>query len=50
MKKLLVIVDMQNDFIDSSLGSIEAQMIVPKVVEKIDSWDGDIAFTLDIHY
>lgn len=50
MKKLLVIVDMQNDFIDGSLGSIEAQMIVPKVVEKIDSWDGDIAFTLDTHF
>lgn len=50
MKKLLVVVDMQNDFIDGSLGSIEAQMIVPKIVEKIDSWDGDIAFTLDTHF
>jgi len=33
--KVLVIVDVQNDFIDGSLGTPEAQKIVPKVVEKI---------------
>ena len=33
--KLLVIVDMQNDFIDGSLGSDAAKAIVPNVVKKI---------------
>lgn len=32
--KVLVVVDMQNDFIDGSLGTKEAQKIVPGVVEK----------------
>lgn len=49
MKKLLVVVDMQNDFIDGSLGTKEAQAIVPNVVEKIKSWDGNIAITRDFH-
>ena len=40
MKKLLVVVDMQNDFIDGSLGTAEAVAIVPNVVAKIDNWDG----------
>ena len=35
MKKILVVIDMQNDFISGSLGSKEAQNIVPNVVEKI---------------
>ena len=47
--KLLVVVDMQNDFIDGSLGSSEAQAIVPHVCEKIRHWDGDIIQTMDIH-
>lgn len=50
MKKLLVVVDMQNDFIDSSLGSKEARAIVPNVVEKINNWDGEIIVTQDTHY
>ena len=33
--KVLVIVDMQNDFIDGALGSAEAQAIVPNVVNKL---------------
>lgn len=49
MKKLLIVVDMQNDFIDGSLGSKEAQAIVPNVVKKIKEWDGDIICTLDTH-
>lgn len=47
--KVLIVVDMQNDFIDGSLGTPEAQAIVPKVVEKIKNWDGDIIFTKDTH-
>lgn len=50
MKKLLIVVDMQNDFIDGSLGTKEAVAIVPKVIEKIKSWDGDIICTRDTHF
>ena len=49
MKKLLVVVDMQNDFIDGSLGSPEARAIVPNVVKKVSEWDGDIIMTRDTH-
>ena len=49
MNKILVVVDMQNDFIDGALGTPEAQAIVPKVVEKIESWDGSIVTTQDFH-
>ena len=49
MNKLLVVVDMQNDFIDGSLGTPEAQAIVQKVVDKIQSWDGFIFYTMDSH-
>lgn len=50
MKKLLVVVDMQNDFIDGSLGTQEAIAIVPNVVKKIENWDGDIICTQDTHF
>lgn len=48
-RKLLVVVDMQNDFVDGSLGTPEAQAIVPNVVKKIKEWDGDIISTFDHH-
>lgn len=50
MKRLLVVVDMQYDFVDGSLGSPEAKAIVPNVVKKIIGWDGDIIYTQDTHY
>ena len=49
MKKLLVVVDMQNDFIDAALGTAEAVAVVPRVADKIRTWDGDICYTLDTH-
>lgn len=49
MSKLLVVVDMQNDFIDGSLGSEDAVKIVPNVCKKIREFDGDIICTLDVH-
>lgn len=49
VNKLLVVVDMQNDFIDGSLGTKEAQEIVPKVIEKIKNFDGIIVTTMDTH-
>ena len=50
MKKVLIVIDMQNDFINGALGSIEAQTIVPNVVEKVKNWDGELLFTRDTHY
>ena len=48
-KNVLIVTDMQNDFIDGALGTPEAQAIVPAVCEKIRSFDGDIVFTRDTH-
>lgn len=50
MNKLLIVVDMQNDFIIGSLGTKEAQEIVPRVRKKIEEWNGDIIFTQDTHF
>lgn len=50
--KTLIVVDMQNDFIDGSLGSKEAQAIIPDVKKKIKEYSdrGDmIIFTRDTH-
>ena len=49
MQKVLVVVDMQNDFIDGALGTIEAVKIVPKVAEKIRTFSGKVFFTRDTH-
>ena len=38
MEKILVVIDMQNDFIDGSLGTKEAQTIVPNVIKKIKEY------------
>lgn len=49
--KVLVIVDVQNDFISGSLGSNEAQAIIPTIVEKINNLPRDsmIIQTFDTH-
>lgn len=47
--KLLIVVDMQNDFIDGSLGTAEAVAIVPKVAEKIRNFSGRVIATRDTH-
>ncbi|MGN0153613.1 MAG: cysteine hydrolase family protein [Lachnospiraceae bacterium] len=52
MKKTLIVVDMQNDFIDGSLGTKEAQAIVENVRKKIKAYQetgGEIIFTRDTH-
>lgn len=50
MAKILVVVDMQNDFIDGALGTAEAVAIVPAVKKKIEEFDGKVLFTRDTHY
>lgn len=49
MKKVLVVVDMQNDFVDGALGTKEAAGIVENVVAKIENFEGKIFATLDTH-
>ena len=49
MNKILILVDLQNDFITGPLGTPEAQTIIPNIVRKIQTWDGDIRATKDIH-
>lgn len=48
--KILVVVDMQNDFIDGALGTPEAASIVPYVKQVIESFDGKVLFTRDTHF
>ena len=47
--KYLIVVDMQNDFIDGALGTPEAVAIVPYVKRKIEQFDGTVLFTRDTH-
>lgn len=48
--KVLVVVDMQNDFIDGALGTKEAEAIVPFVTDKIRNFDGKVLATRDTHF
>lgn len=52
MKKTLIVVDMQNDFINMALGTVEAEAILPAVREKIEKYEAagdEIIFTRDTH-
>ena len=52
MKKLLIVVDMQNDFITGALGSPQAVRILPNVIAKVEGYKRDgckIIFTRDTH-
>lgn len=48
--RILIVVDMQNDFIDGSLGTKEAVAILPNVIKKITDYPGEIYYTQDTHY
>lgn len=48
-KDILIVVDMQKDFVDGSLGTSEAQAIVANVVKKVKEFDGTVIFTRDTH-
>ena len=51
MRKILIVIDMQNDFIDGALGTAEAVGIVDAVKEKIRSYPpADVAATMDTHF
>jgi nicotinamidase-related amidase len=49
MREMLVVVDMQNDFIDGALGTGEAVAIVEEVEAMINAFHGEIIFTRDTH-
>ena len=52
MKKAIVVVDMQNDFVDGALGTEEAQAMLPRMVEKLTAArtaGTALVFTMDTH-
>lgn len=50
MKKILVVIDIQNDFVDGALGTPEAVAIIDNAVNKIKDFDGKIFVTFDTHF
>lgn len=46
---VLVVVDMQNDFIDGALGTAEAAAVVHAVKRRIEQFDGEVLYTRDTH-
>ena len=48
--RLLIVVDMQRDFIDGVLGTKEAQAVVVPAAKKIACWEGDVICTRDTHH
>lgn len=51
--KILIVVDMQKDFIDGALGTAEAVAIVPSVIEKIKEYENSdslVIYTKDTHF
>ncbi len=48
-KKMLLVIDVQNDFVDGALGTKEAQAMLPTLLDKVRSFDGDIIYTKDTH-
>ena len=50
MRRILLVVDMQNDFIDGALGSAEAASIVSAVADRISGFCGEVIFTRDTHF
>lgn len=49
-KKILLIIDMQNDFITGTLANKAAEKIVNPICEFINNYDGEIIFTQDTHH
>lgn len=50
MRKVIVVIDMQNDFIDGALGTKEAQVMLPHLVAKLErEKDALLIFTQDTH-
>ena len=50
MKKILIVVDMQKDFVDGALGTNEACAIIPAAAAKIKAFEGEVFATFDTHF
>ena len=50
MKDILLVIDMQNDFVFGPLSTYQAREIVQNVKEKVLNFKGDIYFTRDTHF
>lgn len=50
MKHILIVVDIQKDFVDGALGTAEAVAMVGNAAKKIKEFDGDIFVTYDTHF
>lgn len=49
MRKLLIVVDMQHDFTFGALKNYEAISVIPKVLKKVNEFEGEVIYTLDTH-
>ena len=47
---VLVVIDMQNDFVTGSLKAEDGKELLKRVVEKVEGFDGEVVYTLDTHY
>ncbi|MBQ3547347.1 MAG: isochorismatase family protein, partial [Clostridia bacterium] len=50
MKHFLIVVDIQNDFVDGALGTKEAEGIIAPARDKIKNFEGEIFVTYDTHF
>ncbi len=50
MKHFLIVVDIQNDFVNGALGTKEAEGIIAPACDKIKNFDGEIFVTYDTHF
>lgn len=50
MKHFLIVVDIQNDFVNGALGTKEAEGIIVPACQKIENFDGEIFVTYDTHF
>lgn len=49
MQEVLIVVDVQNDFVDGALGTPEAQQMLPALLKKVQSFKGTVILTKDTH-
>lgn len=47
---ILVVIDMQNDFLTGSLKTRDGENLLKNVVKKVNEFDGEVVYTLDTHY
>ncbi len=49
MRDILIIIDVQNDFVTGTLGTSEARKMLPKLINKARGFQGEIIMTQDTH-